>query len=136
MVIDTSAIIAILRREPEERAFRLAILAASVRLMSAVSQLECAMVLIGRTGPLSADELDNILREFEVAIVPFDEHQAAIARDAFLRFGKGRHQAGLNFGDCVAYALARAEAEPLLFKGTDFAATDVECVRFGEPDDN
>ena len=68
-------------------------------------------------------------------IVPFDERQADIARDAFVRYGKGRHKAGLNFGDCAAYALAIAEAEPLLFKGTDFAATDVDCVPLGEAEE-
>lgn len=132
MVIDSSAIIAIVRREPEDTAFRLAILADAVRLMSAASKLECAMVMIGRTDSRAARELDELLREFEVTIVPFDERQADIARDAFTRFGKGRHQAALNFGDCAAYALAIAEAEPLLFKGTDFGATDVECVKLDE----
>lgn len=133
MVIDSSAIIAIVRREPEGIAFRLAILTDAVRLMSAATKLECAMVMIGRTGPGAARDLDELLREFEVTIVPFDDRQADIARDAFARFGKGRHRAALNFGDCAAYALAVAEAEPLLFKGTDFAATDVECVRLEEP---
>jgi ribonuclease VapC len=68
------------------------------------------------------------LREIAATIVPFDEHQADIARDAFARYGRGRHPAGLNFGDCAAYALAMAEAEPLLFKGTDFGATDVQVA--------
>jgi ribonuclease VapC len=71
------------------------------------------------------------LREIAVTIVALDEHQADIARDAFARFGKGQHRAGLNFGDCAAYALAMAEGEPLLFKGTDFAATDVQVAQAG-----
>jgi len=132
MVIDTSALIAILLREPEGAAFRTAILADDVRLFSAVSKLEAAMVLIGRTDPGAASDLADLMRELMVTVLPFDERQAHIARDAFIRYGKGRHRAGLNFGDCAAYALALAEAEPLLFKGTDFAATDVECVRMGE----
>ena len=74
----------------------------------------------------------ELLREFKIEIVPFDERQADIARDAFIRFGKGRHKAALNFGDCAAYALAVAEAEPLLFKGTDFGATDVEVAQLRE----
>jgi ribonuclease VapC len=74
------------------------------------------------------DELDLLLARLRATIVAFDDHQADIARDAFARYGKGRHRAGLNFGDCAAYALSRAEAEPLLFKGTDFGATDVEIV--------
>jgi ribonuclease VapC len=93
------------------------------------------MVLVGRLGPQGGVELQNLLTWIGATIVPFDERQADIARDAFLRYGKGRHRAGLNFGDCAAYALAIAEAEPLLFKGTDFTSTDVECVRPGEADE-
>lgn len=129
MVIDTSALIAILRQEPEGIALRNAILMDSVRLLSAVSKLEASMVLIGQTDPGAADDLDDLSSELVVSVVPFDEHQANIARSAFIRFGKGRHRAGLNFGDCASYALAIAKAEPLLFKGTDFAATDVNWVR-------
>lgn len=125
MVIDTSALIAILRKEPEATSFRDAILGDTVRLASAMSKLEAGMVVIGRVGTVGLPVLDRLLAEFQIAVVPFDEHQADIARDAFARFGKGRHRAGLNFGDCAAYALAMAEAEPLLFKGTDFGATDV-----------
>ena len=89
------------------------------------------MVAIGLGEIAGATELDRLLAELMVTIVPFDDHQADIARDAFVRFGKGRHRAGLNFGDCAAYALSVAEAEPLLFKGTDFGATDVEVVQLG-----
>jgi ribonuclease VapC len=126
MVIDSSALIAILRNEPEGDAFRRSILRAEVRLLSAVSKLEASMVAIGVGDPAGALDLDDLLRELTVVVVPFDEHQADIAREAFARYGKGRHSVGLNFGDCAAYALAVAEAEPLLFKGTDFGATDVE----------
>jgi ribonuclease VapC len=132
MVIDTSTVIAILLDEPERLAFSRCILASNPRLMSAISKLEAGMVAVGRDGPAGASRLDGILRELDITFVPFDERQADIARDAFVRYGKGRHKAGLNFGDCAAYALAVAEAEPLLFKGTDFGATDVTVVRVGE----
>jgi ribonuclease VapC len=128
MVIDSSAIIAILRNDPEGSMFKTAIVRADVRLMSAMTKLECGMVAIGLREVPGGIELDRLLAELMVTVVPFDDHQADIARDAFARFGKGRHRAGLNFGDCAAYALAIAEAEPLLFKGTDFGATDVQAV--------
>ena len=86
------------------------------------------MVAVGLRDIAGGIELDRLLARLAVIIVPFDDHQADIARDAFARFGKGRHRAGLNFGDCAAYALSVAEAEPLLFKGTDFGATDVTVV--------
>ena len=93
-----------------------------------MTKLEAGLVMVGRFGPAGGAELDALLQDIAASVVPFDDHQAMIARDAFVRFGKGRHRAGLNFGDCAAYALAIAEAEPLLFKGTDFGATDVEVV--------
>jgi len=129
MVIDTSVLVALLFDEPERRSLEDAIEADPVRLVSAMSKLEAGMVMIGRHGVEGAARLDRLLREVAATVVPFDEHQADIARDAFARYGKGRHPAGLNFGDCAAYALAMAEAEPLLFKGTDFGATDVEAAR-------
>lgn len=131
MVIDASAVIAILREEPEAQAFKLAILADKTRLMSAVTKLEAAMVAIGKGDPAAASDVDDLLRELSIVVVPFDDHHAGIARDAFARYGKGRNPAALNFGDCAAYALAIAEAEPLLFKGTDFGATDVEVAGAG-----
>jgi ribonuclease VapC len=128
MVIDTSVLISILLGEPDRDRFQRAIDASSSRLVSAMSKLEAALVMIGRKGPGAASELDLLLAKLAVTVVPFDDRQAGIARDGFIRFGKGRHRAGLNFGDCAAYALAIAEAEPLLFKGIDFGATDVESV--------
>jgi ribonuclease VapC len=128
MVVDTSALIAILLDEPERRSLEDAIEADPVRLVSAMSKLEASMVMIGRHGIEGGARLDRLLREIAATVVPFDDHQADIARDAFVRFGKGHHPAGLNFGDCAAYALAMAEAEPLLFKGTDFGATDVAAA--------
>ena len=131
MVIDSSALIAILLDEPERAAFERAIEASPLRLLSAVSKLEAGMVMAGRFDAAGASRLDRLLDTYTVTIVPFDDHHAEIARDAFIRYGKGRHPAGLNFGDCAAYALAIAEAEPLLFKGTDFGATDVRVVGAG-----
>ncbi len=128
MVIDTSALIALLRLEPEADAFAQAIEADPRRLISAVTKLEARMVALGRFGPAAAADLDALVATIAPIVVPFDDHHADIARDAFARYGKGRHKAALNFGDCAAYALAVAEAEPLLFKGTDFGATDVERV--------
>ncbi len=128
MVIDSSAVIAIMRHEPEREAFMRAIYQAEMRLMSAVTKLESSMVAAGTRGAAGLADVDGVLAELRVVIVPFTDHHASIARDAFIRYGKGRHPAGLNFGDCASYALAIAEAEPLLFKGTDFGATDVEVV--------
>ncbi|MEA2870487.1 MAG: ribonuclease VapC [Hyphomicrobiales bacterium] len=131
MVIDSSALIAILFDEFDRPRIEQAIEADPVRLLSAMTKLETSIVLLGRRGEALLSRLDRLLHRLAVAIVPFDDHQADIARDAFVRYGKGRHRAGLNFGDCAAYALSVAEAEPLLFKGTDFGATDVEVVRLG-----
>lgn len=128
MVIDTSALMAILQDEAERPAFHQAIEADDVRLVSAMSKLEAGMVAISRRGEVGAADLDRLLARYGVVIAPFENHHADIARDAFVRFGKGRHRAGLNFGDCAAYALAIAEGQPLLFKGTDFGATDVAVV--------
>jgi len=129
MVIDSSALVAILLAESDHLPIAEAIEADSVRLVSAVTKLETSMVIIGRQGQEGLVRFDRLISRMVATIMPFDDHQADIARDAFARFGKGRHRAGLNFGDCAAYALAIAEAEPLLFKGTDFGATDVEVVK-------
>ena len=129
MTIDTSAIIAILRDEPERTEFVTLIEKAPRRLISAVSVLEATMVLEGRKSEDAGYMLDMFLRKASIKTIAFDEEQLTLARMAFRRFGKGRHSAGLNFGDCASYALAQWSAEPLLFKGTDFAATDVAHVR-------
>lgn len=125
MVIDTSVLVAILFDEPDRYVLESAIERDGVRLISAMNKLEAGLVMVGRHQLEGAARLDRLLREIAAIIVPFDEHQADVARDAFARYGKGRHRAGLNFGDCAAYALAMTEGEPLLFKGTDFRATDV-----------
>jgi ribonuclease VapC len=126
IVLDTSAIIAILRNEPEKDRFVDAILAASPRLMSAVSLQEAGIVIAGHQGDEALWEpLDALLARLDVEIVAHDAALARIARMAFLRFGKGRHPARLNFGDCASYALAKAHGVPLLFKGGGFAQTDI-----------
>jgi ribonuclease VapC len=125
MVIDTSAIVAIAMNEPEAEAFERLIADASVRLISAATLLEAAMVLETRLGEPGGAELDLWLLKAGVEIVAVDAFHADQARRAWRRYGKGRHPAGLNFGDCFSYALAALTREPLLFKGDDFSKTDV-----------
>jgi len=129
MTLDPSAVLAVLQDEPERAEFVSLIEKAPRRLISAVSVLEAAMVLEARRGEDAGSDLDLFLHRASVETVPFDDEQLIWARKAFRRFGKGRHAAGLNFGDCASYALAQWSGEPLLFKGTDFAATDVARVR-------
>jgi ribonuclease VapC len=126
MVLDTSAIIAILHNEPERRLFNEAIEAAERRLMSTVSFVETSMIIETRYGAEGIRDLDSWLSKASVEFVEVDLDQAHIARRAFRLYGKGRHEAALNFGDCFAYAAAAATGEPLLFKGTDFYKTDIE----------
>jgi ribonuclease VapC len=125
MVIDTSALLAILQDEPERRKFNEAIEMADSRRMSAATFVESSMVVESRFGAEGVRDLDRLIERAEVEIVPVDVQQARTTREAFARFGKGRHAAGLNFGDCFSYALARVLGEPLLFKGEDFGRTDV-----------
>jgi ribonuclease VapC len=125
MVLDTSALLAILLDEPEKRAFAEAIEEAEVRLLSAASFVEASMILESRHGAEGVRALDRLLATAKVEIVPVDLAQAGAAREAFRQFGKRRHPAGLNFGDCFSFALAKCRAEPLLFKGSDFSRTDV-----------
>lgn len=128
MTLDTSAVLAILNNEPERALFSRLIDEAPIRLISAVSVLEASMVLEGRRGIDAGQDLDAFLRTASVRTLAFDAEQLMLARGAFRRYGKGVHPAGLNFGDCAAYALARFSAEPLLFKGEDFGLTDIERV--------
>jgi ribonuclease VapC len=125
MVIDTSALIAILLDEPERRDCNEKIEADPKRLLSAASFVETALVIESRSGEAGGRELDLLLFRADVQIVPVDADQAEIARRAFRQYGRGNHPAGLNFGDCFAYALVKTTGEPLLFKGDDFAQTDV-----------
>lgn len=125
MVLDTSALLAVLFDEPERRAFNEKIAAAIPRLLSAVSFVEASIVLAVKRGDAAVRELDLFLERAAVEIVPLDADQGRVARRAYGLYGKGRHPAGLNFGDCFAYALAKTTGEPLLFKGDDFNRTDV-----------
>jgi ribonuclease VapC len=127
MVLDTSAILAILQDEPERRKFNEAIEATETRSLSTASFVECSMILESRYGADGVRDLDLFIAKAQVSLVAVDEEQAHLARRAFRNYGKGRHPAGLNFGDCFSYALSQALNEPLLFKGGDFSQTDVEC---------
>ena len=128
MVIDTSALIAILLNEPEALPFASAIAADSRRLLSAASALETGIVIEARKGPSGGREFDLLLHRARVEVVPLTAAQVEIARDAWRRFGRGNHPAGLNFGDCCAYALSKSSGEPLLFKGRDFGRTDIRSA--------
>ena len=130
MIIDTSALIAILRAEPDAAVYAQAIEQSSRRLLSAASFVETAVVIDGSRDPVASRRLDDLLREAAIVIEPVTEAQARIAREAYRDFGRGSgHPAQLNFGDCFAYALARASGDALLFKGRDFTHTDVSTVR-------
>lgn len=125
MVIDTSALIAILADEPERRTFIEKIEAADARLLSATTFVETSIVIEARHGTEGVRLLDLFLDRAGIEIAPVDDEQAREARLAFSRYGKGRHAAGLNFGDCFAYAVAMTSGDALLFKGSDFDSTDV-----------
>src|SRR5437879_10661717 len=126
MIVDTSALIAILRDEPEGAACAEAIEAAPCRRISAANFVEAAIVIDGSRDPVASRRFDDLVREANLIVEPVTEAQARIARDAYRDFGKGSgHPAKLNFGDCFAYALAKVMGEPLLFKGDDFSHTDV-----------
>lgn len=125
MVIDTSALVAILSDEPERAAFVRAIAAAPRPMASSATVLECSIVVEARRGEPAGRDLDLLLHRAQVRTMPVDEEQTLLARAAWRRYGKGRHPAALNYGDLFAYALARATGEPLLFKGDDFTRTDV-----------
>src|ERR1700679_3301993 len=129
MVIDSSALLAILMNEPEARRFVRAIRNAPSRKISAAGFLETGMVLRSRAAPAKHALFERLILRFHLSIVPVTEEQARTALDAFGPYGKGRgHAAGLNFGDCFSYALAKTGDEPLLFKGKDFIHTDIQAV--------
>jgi ribonuclease VapC len=129
MIVDTSAIIAIIRLERDGPLYEAALEASPVNRISAATFLEVSIVIDRARDPLVSRRLDEILAEGEFIIEPVTESQARLARDAYRDFGKGSgHRAGLNFGDCFAYALARDLNEPLLFKGDDFPHTDIPYV--------
>jgi ribonuclease VapC len=126
MVIDTSALLAIFLAEPERQSFLNLVLEAETRLISVANVFETGIVLEARRGPTAGREFDLFVVRAGLQIAPVDAEQVEIARSAWRKFGKGRHPAGLNFGDCFAYALAKAAGEELLAKGADFALTDIE----------
>ena len=126
MVIDTSALIAILQDEPERRAFNEAIEAAETRSLSAASFVATSMIVESRFGSEGMRDLDLFISKAQIELVAVDAEQAQVARQAFRQFGKGRHAAGLNFGDCFSYALAFVQSEALLYKGADFRKCDIE----------
>ena len=128
MVIDTSALVAIMYNEDGAARLVAAIEQSPVRLISAGTVIEAALVLLGRYGERGEVQLDTLLRSIRAEIVAVDADQVALARDAARSFGRGRHQASLNFGDCFSYALAVSRGEPLLFVGEDYRHTDVRPV--------
>jgi ribonuclease VapC len=128
MVIDTSAIVAVLFDEPDQRQYDDAMAAAPVRLVSAVTRVELSFVVESRKGEAGRARLDRFFALTGAEVVSVTPQQAEIAIDAFRRFGKGRHRAALNIGDCFSYALATATNHPLLFKGNDFNHTDIRAV--------
>ena len=125
MILDTSALVAVLYGKPEARDFVERIRAADVCRISVANHVELSMVVESQLGPNGTRQADAFLRRAGFVIEPVSIEQGDLARQAFLDFGKGQHKAGLNFGDCFAYALARATGEALLFKGDDFALTDI-----------
>ena len=128
MILDTSALVAILYREPEAAAFVQRIHDADVCRISVASYVELSLVIESQLGPLGMRQAEAVLRRAGITIEPVTVEQGELARQAFLDFGKGRHKAGLNFGDCFAYALAKATGEPLLYKGDDFSRTDIKAA--------
>lgn len=127
MVLDTSAVLAVLQDEPERRKFNEAIEDAETRFLSTASFVECSMIVESRYGADGVRDLDLFIAKAQISLAPVDEEQADLARRALRKFGRGRHPAGLNFGDCFSYASSKALQEPLLFKGNDFSQTDVDC---------
>jgi ribonuclease VapC len=128
MIVDTSAIVAILFDEDDAEIYARAITRADSCRLSAATFVEAAIVVEAQTKNNGSSQLDAFIRRAGIAIEPVTEEQAHIARQAFIDFGKGRHSAGLNLGDCFSYALSKATGEPLLFKGKDFAKTDLTAA--------
>ena len=125
MVLDTSALLAILFDEPERRRFNEAIEGAESRVLSTATFVEVSIVIESRFGAEGLRDLDLLIERAGIKLLAVDSEQAYVARRAFSQFGKGRHRAGLNYGDCFSYALATVLGEPLLYKGEDFRHTDI-----------
>ena len=130
MIIDTSALVTILDQEPEAERIVRAMATASDRKLSAANLVEAGIVMQARRGDEGARDLDLLLAKLKIEIIPFTARQADLARKAFRRYGRGRHPAQLNFGDCFAYALAKDTSTPLLCKGSDFAQTDISVAPY------
>jgi ribonuclease VapC len=130
MVVDTSALIALLSMEPESARLAVALESDATRLISAATVVEAGLVIESRYGPVGGRELDLLIAKAGLSIEAVTAEQADVARDAWRRYGKGRHSAGLNFGDCFSYALAKVTGEPLLFKGDDFTHTDIAAIAY------
>jgi ribonuclease VapC len=128
MIVDTSAMVAILYREPEAEAFARLIHDADDCRISVVTYVELSMVIESQLGPEGMRQAEAFFRRAGVTVEPVTVEYGELARQAFIDFGKGRHKAGLNFGDCFSYALAKATGEPLLFKGNDFSETDITAA--------
>lgn len=128
MILDTSAMVAILYREPEAAAFAQLIHDADICRISVATYVELSMVVESQLGPEGMRQAEAFFRRAGVTVEPVTVDHGELARQAFLDFGKGRHKAGLNFGDCFSYALAKATGEPLLFKGDDFSQTDIPAA--------
>lgn len=128
MIVDTSAVLSILYQEPDAQLFADVIASADIRLISAANLLEAGIVIDSQLGAAAGRQLDVFAERSQLQIEPVTAEQVRIARQAYLDYGKGNHPAGLNFGDCFAYALAKEKGQSLLFKGNDFARTDVEAV--------
>jgi ribonuclease VapC len=129
VILDSSAIIAILQQEPDAMLLAKAIEAAAIRKIATPTYLETCIVLTSRRGKAAIAEFEELLVRTNTEIVPFDQSAAQMAFDAYVKFGKGRnHPAQLNFGDCISYAVSKVEMMPLLFKGDDFRHTDVDCA--------
>jgi ribonuclease VapC len=130
MVIDTSVLIAILLGEEEAQSFARSIAADPKRIISAFTALEAGIVIEAMKGEAGGRELDLLIHRVGIEIVPLNGEQFEVARAAWRAYGKGRHPAGLNIGDCCSYALAKVSGEPLLFKGNDFSQTDIADAPF------
>ena len=130
MIVDSSALVAILTSESDADLLEDALIASPSRQISAVTYVEASIVMDSRNSPTLSNALDNFLQISEIGIEPVTVQQARVARQAYRDYGKGRHRAGLNFGDCFAYALAKEKGESLLFKGDDFRKTDVEITDY------
>lgn len=130
MILDASAIIAVLRAEPEAKDLAGAMYSAASRRVSPVNYVEAAVVIESGKDAVASRRFDDFFRSSHVTISAVTERQAQLAREAYRDFGKGRHKAGLNLGDCFAYALAKDLDEPLLFKGSDFKHTDIEAAKY------